>query len=214
MDICCADVFSISVAQFGWALPPDGETTPNEGTDITALAESLTERLERGRRVVLGFECTRYVPLHEEPMRLTKARRIDGNRSWSAGAGTAALATGLVEATRLLHKLNESGSRRPATWIGQSSWNQSRACSSGTFTGSSIPETGRPSMSARDRVTASFRTPVPRATWKGTNSTARSNASVRSGLRDSKSRTSFIATGWTTRPPSTSRRLRSMRIRT
>lgn len=107
MDVYCADVGSVSAGNFGWASLADGESTPREGNDIVALAKSVTECLESRKKVALGFECPLYIPLHEEPVRLTKARRVDGNRAWSAGAGTAALATGLVEATWLLLRIKE-----------------------------------------------------------------------------------------------------------
>lgn len=111
MDVYCADVGSVSAGNFGWAGLADGETTPYECDDIAALAKAVTERLQGGKKVALGFECPLYVPLHEEPVRLTKARPVDGNRAWSAGAGTTALATGLVEATWLLLKIKENGVR-------------------------------------------------------------------------------------------------------
>lgn len=46
----------------------------------------------------------------EEPLRLGAARPGEGNRSWSAGAGSGALATGIVEVAWLLSELHR---RRP-----------------------------------------------------------------------------------------------------
>lgn len=47
--------------------------------------------------VALGFECPLFVPLVEDEVRLTNARPGEGARAWSAGAGSGALATGLVQ---------------------------------------------------------------------------------------------------------------------
>lgn len=43
----------------------------------------------------------------EEPLRLGRARAGEGNRSWSAGAGSGALATGIVEVAWVLSQLRQ-----------------------------------------------------------------------------------------------------------
>jgi hypothetical protein len=65
-------------------------------------------------KVALGFECPLFVPVPEEPLRLGMARSGEGNRSWSAGAGAGALATGLVEVPWVLGELRQ---RRPNTAV-------------------------------------------------------------------------------------------------
>ena len=45
------------------------------------------------------------MPARDEPRQLTAARTGEGNRSWSAGAGCGALATGLVEVLWLLRRI-------------------------------------------------------------------------------------------------------------
>ena len=47
-------------------------------------------------------------------MRLTAARRGDGSRAWSAGAGTGALATGLVEVCWILREVRRELGREVA----------------------------------------------------------------------------------------------------
>ena len=59
----------------------------------------------------MGFECPLFVPLREDPDRLTAARAGEGSRSWSAGAGTGALATGLVEVSWILNEVRRELSR-------------------------------------------------------------------------------------------------------
>jgi hypothetical protein len=77
------------------------------GTEIVELVEAVAEDLASERRVALGFECPLYVPVPENPLELGKARLGEGNRSWSAGVGAGALATGLVEVAWILRALRK-----------------------------------------------------------------------------------------------------------
>ena len=102
--IFCADIGSVKAGRFGWyGVGPDGSPVP--GSRIEELASAVAEKITSGAKVALGFECPLYVPLRDDPMLLTKARTGEGNRSWSAGAGCGALATGLVEVTWLLEQI-------------------------------------------------------------------------------------------------------------
>ena len=102
--IFCADIGSVAAGRFGWfGDGPDGRSESGRG--IEDLASTVAEKITSGMKVALGFECPLYVPLRDDPMLLTKARHGEGNRSWSAGAGCGALATGLVEVTWLLEKI-------------------------------------------------------------------------------------------------------------
>jgi hypothetical protein len=69
------------------------------------LADAVCEELAGGRPVALGFECPLFVPVPNEEFALGRARVGEGNRSWSAGAGTGALATGLVQAAWILEEI-------------------------------------------------------------------------------------------------------------
>lgn len=75
------------------------------GSSLEELANAVAKDVTNGAKVALGFECPLYVPLRDDPMLLTKARTGQGNRSWSAGAGCGALATGHVEVTWLLERI-------------------------------------------------------------------------------------------------------------
>lgn len=104
LSIFCADIGSVEAGSFGWfGVDPDCRQVP--GNSIEELASAVAEKITTGTKVALGFECPLYVPLRDEPMLLTKARNGEGNRSWSAGAGCAALTTGLVEVAWLLEKI-------------------------------------------------------------------------------------------------------------
>lgn len=105
LAVYAVDVGSISQNKLGWAraYAPDGAVDPDSvETEIERLAIEVATDLDGGWPVALGFECPLYVPVPEDPRRLGKARKGEGNRSWSAGAGTGALATGLVQAAWVL----------------------------------------------------------------------------------------------------------------
>jgi hypothetical protein len=98
--VVCADVGSVPNGRFGWY----ADTTDN-GTLPSTLAAFVGKTINSGRRVALGFECPLFVPLRMDEQRLTLARPGEGNRSWSAGAGCGALATGLVQVTWVLQAI-------------------------------------------------------------------------------------------------------------
>lgn len=58
--------------------------------------------------VSLGVECPLFVPVPEDPYELGKGRRGEGNRSFSAGAGSGVLVTGLVQLCWILRKVKRS----------------------------------------------------------------------------------------------------------
>lgn len=108
LAIYCADVGSIRSGNFGWAradLPEGYVERHRGGPEIVELVDVIADDLSGGVPVALGFECPVFVPVPEEPVRLGMARAGEGNRSWSAGAGTGALATGLVQMAWILKQL-------------------------------------------------------------------------------------------------------------
>lgn len=102
----CADIGSVKKGRFGWArvqLPR--VEPPYQASSIRELVESLAHDLVEGVPVALGLECPLFVPIPADPTALTSARRGEGNRPWSAGAGAAALATGLTETVWILQEV-------------------------------------------------------------------------------------------------------------
>ncbi len=115
--IYCADIGSVPNGRFGWARvdPEEAELEAHRGSaQIAELVDAITADVDAGRPIALGFECPLFVPVPEEPLRLGMARSGEGNRSWSAGAGSGALATGIVEVAWLLSELHH---RRPDTRV-------------------------------------------------------------------------------------------------
>ena len=106
--VWAADVGSIKQGRFGYCrLQADGLQEPQYGEDIGGFADRIAEDLLRGKQVALGFECPLFVPVPDSKLDLLRGRRIDGNRPWSAGAGSGALVTGLVECAWVLREIFE-----------------------------------------------------------------------------------------------------------
>lgn len=102
MLIACADIGAVRRDRFGWA-----DNEGKIGREPSALACKVAAALSAHRHVALGFECPLTVPLAEYAVNLTSSRRGEGNRPWSAGAGCASLATGLVQVTWTLCKIRQ-----------------------------------------------------------------------------------------------------------
>jgi hypothetical protein len=105
--VFCADVGSVKAGNFGWArTDPDAPSIAQYDTSSPAdLGEAVAHELLARGRVALGFECPLFVPVPAVDTALGAARSGEGNRAWSAGAGTGALATGLVQAAWVLRAI-------------------------------------------------------------------------------------------------------------
>lgn len=100
LAVVCADIGSVAKRRFAW-----WESEDMHGRDPSSLAARVGALLNEEIPVALGFESPLYVPLPEDENLLAKARPIDGNRAWSAGAGCGALATGLVQVAWVLESI-------------------------------------------------------------------------------------------------------------
>ena len=110
--VFCADVGSIKQNKFGWAASyPDG-TNPS-GSSIEEFAKRISEQIQASKKVAIGFECPLFVPVRTDPVSVNSARNGEGNRSWSAGAGTGALATGLVEVLWVMNAVSRILGKSP-----------------------------------------------------------------------------------------------------
>lgn len=101
LSVFCADIGSVRNDRFGWyGRLQDGSTV--SGSRPGELAASVVESVRSGAAIALGFECPLFVPVPVSEEDLGRARTGEGNRSWSAGAGSGALATGLVQVAWVL----------------------------------------------------------------------------------------------------------------
>ena len=102
--VFCADVGSVKSGNFGWARTKvlSGVPVEHDHSNPRDLAGAVATELGNGHPVALGFECPLFVPVPDSPLELGSARQGEGSRAWSAGAGTGALATGLVQTAWVL----------------------------------------------------------------------------------------------------------------
>lgn len=105
LAVFCADVGSVKNGNFGWARDGGDHVDSHDASRPAALAAAVAAELTAGRPVALGFECPLFLPVPSEERRLGRARAGEGNRAWSAGAGSGALATGLVQAAWVLRAI-------------------------------------------------------------------------------------------------------------
>jgi hypothetical protein len=112
LSLFCADIGSIKQKNFGWAaiLPDEGEIS---GTNIEEFANKITDQIKNKTKVAIGFECPLFVPVRSDPLQVNSARKGEGNRSWSAGAGASALATGLVEVLWVMNEISRILGKAP-----------------------------------------------------------------------------------------------------
>lgn len=116
--IYCADVGSIRAGNFGWASCRSDGSQRSSGTSIQEFADAVSTDFKARCKVALGFECPLFVPLPEDPVELTRARRGEGSRPWCAGAGSGALAVGLTESAWVLLQMHRAVSPQPPLFFG------------------------------------------------------------------------------------------------
>lgn len=108
--VVTVDVGSVR-GNFAWAALdlPDRRLASEGGTNPEEVAHVVLDGLQGVGKVALGFESPLVVPV-PPPVpdgweHLGRSREEEGNRPWSAGAGSAALATGLVQMAWVLQRL-------------------------------------------------------------------------------------------------------------
>ncbi len=106
----CRCRFSARQLRLGGARPPRREPVGRGGTDPQGAAQAVSDGIQRLGKVALAFESPIMLPVPSAgaegwPL-LGHARTGEGNRSWSAGAGSA-LTTGLVQMAWVLQEVAE-----------------------------------------------------------------------------------------------------------
>jgi hypothetical protein len=100
-----------SLTNLGWAV--GGPSVNDSGPDIDLCIEALASALSKGP-LALGFEAPMFVPHGRKRCDLDKARKGEGDRPYSAGAGAYALRKGLVTIPYILQGLlHRAKSARP-----------------------------------------------------------------------------------------------------
>jgi len=126
----CADIGSVAKKHFAWARGAASSRECLRGSDPRELAAAVAADLMRRTPVALGFECPLFVPVPEDPARLTARRDGEGQRPWSAAAGAASLVTGLTETVWVLRELRRLVSAGVAAFL---EWEAFRASGTGLF---------------------------------------------------------------------------------
>lgn len=132
LAVACADIGSIMKSNFGWGFVCGDQQRSGETVD--ELVHEVVASLAAEVKVALGFECPLWVPVPEDPLKLTAGRVVDGNKPWSAGAGASALVTGLTETAWILReirrRLKGRGLSLPQAYL---DWQNFTAAHSGIF---------------------------------------------------------------------------------
>lgn len=107
-----------SAANIGWAI----DAPEASGTTLNELVRVVAHALGRGP-VALGFEAPQFVPMRDDPLKLTHARFGEAGsgqrpRPFSAAAGSSALVTSLVVVPYVLNELRKDvpGGRITFDW--------------------------------------------------------------------------------------------------
>jgi hypothetical protein len=114
MDVVVViDVGSPKAGKLGWAYQ-NGDAPIETGKDLDAIADRIGVAL-KDSSVALGFEAPLFVPFRSDVMSITGARVGEGNRPWSAGAGTAVTSTALVVVPYTLARIRKQAPNAHAT---------------------------------------------------------------------------------------------------
>jgi hypothetical protein len=125
--VVAVDIGSVGPSsKFAWAaFDAPGRVLIADGTDPETAVSALAPGLLAGAQAALLLEAPMSVPVPGgQPgawRRLGKARDGEGNRPWSAGAGAAALATGLAQGAWMLRQVaitvpGLAATTRPESW--------------------------------------------------------------------------------------------------
>jgi len=115
--VIVVDIGSVKTSRFGWAAFAEDGDGPVTGDNPESCVDELASSLGAGSLVALLFEAPMAVPV---PSAATGWRGLgsalvgEGNRAWSAGAGSGALATGLAQGAWILGEL---AATRPTTTV-------------------------------------------------------------------------------------------------
>lgn len=92
---------------FAWAA--EGRAASEKGMACSSDIEQLTVEVGRdllaGRSVALGLESPLFIPVPDDPARLSCGREGDGDRSWAAPAGLAVTTLGVHQSAWILRRL-------------------------------------------------------------------------------------------------------------
>ncbi len=110
--IYACDVGSVRTGTFAWARVVPGGAYPTASVDINDLIIHLSQDVERGMSIALGFEALLFMPVPNDSANLSSGRDGDGNRSMFAPAGAAVATLAIHEAAWILRAIHAQAARR------------------------------------------------------------------------------------------------------
>ena len=102
--ICVIDIGSPKLGNLGWCLFDIKKNQELTGDNLNNLFPHLIEA-SKSSGIILGLEAPLFVPLRSNLMDATKARKGEGRRPWSAGAGAQVLTMNLPIMTYIFKHL-------------------------------------------------------------------------------------------------------------
>ena len=93
-SICVIDIGSPKLGNIGWSLMNKDGTNEWSGQELDELFPLISDQLGTGG-LLLGLEAPLFVPIRDDLLLATKARKGEERRPWSAGAGAQVLAMNL-----------------------------------------------------------------------------------------------------------------------
>ncbi|WP_312136496.1 hypothetical protein [Brevundimonas sp.] len=107
------DVGSPKSGKLGWAIMVPN-TPPVLGKDLDTFIDTMS-MLGADWPLAIGFEAPLFIPLQQEALKILSARKGEGSRPWSAGAGAAVTTAALAVMTYTLAGLRKGLTRATAT---------------------------------------------------------------------------------------------------
>ena len=93
-SICVIDIGSPKLGNIGWSLMNNNGTDEWSGQELDELFPLISDQLEAGG-LLLGLEAPLFVPIRDDLLLATKARKGEERRPWCPGAGAQVLAMNL-----------------------------------------------------------------------------------------------------------------------
>ena len=103
-DVCVIDIGSPKLGNIGWCFVRAKADRLHTGQNLDEVIPLIASSLQENG-LILGLEAPLFVPLREDLMLATKARKGEGRRPWSAGAGAQVLTMNLPIMTYLFKRI-------------------------------------------------------------------------------------------------------------
>ncbi|NQZ14804.1 MAG: hypothetical protein HRT94_08290 [Alphaproteobacteria bacterium] len=103
-DVCVIDIGSPKLGNIGWCFVHTKTYELHTGLNLDEVIPLISSSLQENG-LILGLEAPLFVPLREDLMSATKARKGEGRRPWSAGAGAQVLTMNLPIMTYLFKQI-------------------------------------------------------------------------------------------------------------